>query len=72
MLEKLQAIANKYSEVEARLNAPETYNDPALVGKLNREQRELAPLVEAFHTLEKRKQEMKDAEVLFSDRKSVV
>jgi peptide chain release factor 1 len=67
MLEKLQAIANKYSEVEARLNAPETYNDPALVGKLNREQRELAPLVEAFHTLEKRKQEMKDAEVLFSD-----
>lgn len=67
MLEKLRFIANKYSEVEARLSAPETYDDPALVAKLNREQREFAPLVEAYHAIVKRQQELKDAEALIGD-----
>jgi len=67
MQEKLRAIANKYSEVEARLNAPETYENPTLVAKLNREQRELYPLVEAFHAVEKRKRELTEAEALLSD-----
>jgi len=48
MLDKLTAIEAKYSQIEARLNAPETYGDPALVAKLNQEQAELQPLVDTF------------------------
>ena len=50
MLDKLNAIEAKYSQIEARLNASETYNDPALVARLNKEQAELQPLVEVFRT----------------------
>ena len=50
MLEKLAAIEAKYSQIEARLAASETYGDPALVTKLNKEQFELQPLVETFRT----------------------
>ena len=35
MLEKLTAIEAKYSQIEARLSAPETYEDAALVARLN-------------------------------------
>ena len=60
MLDKLTAVEARYSQIEARLGASETYNDPALVAKLNKEQAELQPLVETFrtyqHTLEARDQ----------------
>ena len=36
MLEKLAAIEAKYSQIEARLAAPETYDDPAAVARLNK------------------------------------
>ena len=48
MLDKLAAIEAKYSQIEARLAAPETYDDPAQVAKLNKEQNELAPVVETY------------------------
>ena len=35
MLDKLNAIEAKYSQIEARLGASETYADPDLVAKLN-------------------------------------
>ena len=60
MLDKLAAIEAKYSQIEARLAAPETYQDPALVARLNKEQAELQSLVDAYrayqHTLEVRDQ----------------
>ena len=60
MLDKLTAIEARYSQIEARLAAPETYNDPAQVAKLNKEQAELQPLVDTFRlyrqTLENRDQ----------------
>ena len=34
--EKLKALENQYAEVEARLAAPETYDDTALVTRLIR------------------------------------
>ncbi len=43
MLDKLAAIEAKYSQIEARLAAPETYDDPAAVARLNKEQKELSP-----------------------------
>ena len=65
--EQLQAIELKYEELHARLNAPETYADPELVAKLNREQAELAPVVEASRELRECRQAMEDAQVLMSD-----
>ena len=50
MLEKLQQVEAKYSQIEARLAATETYSDPALVAKLNREQAELEPIVEVYRS----------------------
>ena len=34
MLEKLAAIEAKFSQIEARLAAPETYQDPAQVARV--------------------------------------
>ena len=50
MFEKLREIELRYAEVEAKLGASETYDDPQLVAKLNREQKEIAPVVEAYRT----------------------
>ena len=67
MLDKLNAIEAKYSQIEARLGASETYEDPALVAKLNKEQAELQELVETFRTYRKTQEQQKEAELLFSD-----
>ena len=67
MLEKLSAIEAKYSQIEARLGASETYEDPALVAKLNKEQTELQPLVETYRTYLRTRQSHQEAESLLSD-----
>ena len=48
MFEKLKLITNQYEEKLQRLELPETYSDPTLYSRLDREARELAPLVEAY------------------------
>ena len=65
--EKLRALENQYAELEARLAAPETSADPARVAQLNREQRELEPVVTAYRAYERRKRDLADAEALLSD-----
>ena len=68
MLEdKLNALENQYAELEARLAAPETYGDPALVARLNKEQRELEPVVTAYRAYQKRRRDLSDAQELLSD-----
>ncbi len=67
MLDKLNAIEAKYSQIEARLAAPETYEDPALVAKLNKEQSELQPLVETFRTYRATLEQRDQAQELMSD-----
>ena len=67
MLDKLAAIEAKYSQIEARLAAPETYDDPELVAKLNKEQTELQPLVETFRTYQQVKEARDQAQQLLSD-----
>ena len=47
MLDKLRQLDQRYSAMQAKLSAPETYDDPALVSRLNRE---LAELEEVVHT----------------------
>ncbi len=67
MLDKLNAIEAKYSQIEARLAAPETYDDPALVAKLNKEQAELQTLVETFRTYRRTLEQRDQAQELMSD-----
>lgn len=67
MLDKLNAIEAKYSQIEARLAASETYDDPALVAKLNKEQAELQELVETFRTYRRTQAHRYEAEMLLAD-----
>ena len=67
MLDKLNAIEAKYSQIEARLGASETYNDPELVAKLNKEQAELQPLVEVFRTYRRTLDAKAQAEEMMAD-----
>ena len=52
MFEKLKLIANQYEERLRRLEEPETYSDPQLYARLDKEARELSPLVETYHAYE--------------------
>ena len=67
MTNQLRGIELKYSEIEARLAANETYSDPDLVSRLNREQRELEPLVTAYRALCRAHEDLAGAELLLSD-----
>ncbi len=67
MTENLKNIELRYQELEARLAANETYSDPDLVSKLNREQKELEPLVTAYRALCRAQSNLADAEELLSD-----
>lgn len=67
MLDKLKSLELHYQDLEARLNAPETYGDPALVAKLNKEQKELSPVVEAYRLYIRRQGDLADAQTLMSD-----
>ena len=67
MLTKLAHIEAKYSQIEARLNAPETYDDPALVTRLNQEQTELQPLVETYRAYLTACADREEAEQLLAD-----
>ena len=65
--EQLKAIELRYQELEARLAANETYSDPELVSKLNREQKELEPLVTVYRGLQKARADLAGAEELLGD-----
>ena len=67
MLEKLIAIEEKYSSLEARMQEPEVYSDPALYARLAREQKEIQPVVEAYRKYVKAQHDMEGARELMSD-----
>ncbi|MBP1758394.1 MAG: peptide chain release factor 1 [Firmicutes bacterium] len=67
MLDRLQGIVLRFEEIESQLNAPETYGDPALVARLNREQRELTPVTEAYRSYRQRQRELDEAKEMLSD-----
>ena len=64
MFDKLKALKNQYEELIARMEMPETYSDPALYSRCDREARELAPLVNAYIAYEKAVSDM-DGSSLF-------
>ena len=67
LVPQLRKAALRFEEVETQLAQPETYADPDLVAKLNREQKDLAPLVEAWQQYEKVQQDLAGLEELLED-----
>ncbi len=67
MFEKLKLLKNQYEELQQRMERPETYSDPALYAKLDRESREIAPVVEAFSRYERACADMDSALQLMND-----
>lgn len=67
MQDKLAAVEARYSQIEAQLAANETYSDPDLVSRLNKEQRELEPLVTAYRVWLRRRADLEGAQALMSD-----
>ena len=67
MLNKLQAVANRFEELCAKSEQPDFYNDPKKAAKLLREKNDLEPIVEAFKAYRKAESDMADALELMSD-----
>ena len=67
MEEKLKRAALRLQEVEMLLSQPQVYADPARLRDLNREQKELAPVVTAFRELEAARDMQREAEGMLSD-----
>ena len=64
MFDKLRQLDQHYSVLQAKLNAPETYNDPKLGAELNRELRELEEVVTAYRSWEQWDQSCRESETL--------
>ena len=67
MFEKLKLLKNQYEELQKRMEMPETYSDPALYAKLDRESREIAPVVEAYSRYDRACADMDSALQLMND-----
>ena len=66
MLDKLNALEDKYIELCARTEQPDFYADPRKAATYLREQKELEPLVNAYRAYRRAKQDMADALELMS------
>ena len=60
MLEKLKAVEDRYNEMAERAAQPDFYADPQAAAKLLREQRQLEPLMNAYRSYCKTRQEAQD------------
>ena len=67
MFEKLRLLKNQYEQLQRRMEEPETYSDPALYARCERESRELAPIVEAYCEYERAESDMSSALELMDD-----
>ena len=67
MQERLQAIYRQYEELRGRLELPETYSDPALYAKVERETRQLQPVAEAYAAYVKAQEDLEGARELMAD-----
>ena len=67
MLNKLQAVTNRYEELCAKSEQPDFYNDPKRAAKLLREKNDLQPVVEAYAAYRQAEQDMADAQELMGD-----
>ena len=67
MLDKLRILKNQYEQLQRRMEEPETYSNPALYARCEREARELAPIVGAYCEYERAEADMRAALELMDD-----
>ena len=67
MLDKLEKVALRYTQVEQQLADPSVYGDVDKLTKLSREQKELLPIVEAYHDYQRALQNRDDALAMMND-----
>ena len=67
MLNKLQAICNKYEELCARSEQPDFYSDPQKAAKQLREKNDLEPIVECYQAYRQAETDMAEAQELMAD-----
>ena len=67
MLDKLKSLALRYEDLETQLGVPAVYGDAEKLKSINRELKDLAPVVEAFHAYEKAEKDRTAAEELLHD-----
>ena len=67
MLDKLQTLATRFDELEARLAAPDLYDDPKQAAGLLRERNRLEPIVTAYRALEAAQATQQEAQEMHSD-----
>ena len=67
MLDKLRELALRYEDLEAQLSDPAVYGDAARLRQVNRERKELEPLVETYQAYLRAKQDKAEAEELLRD-----
>lgn len=67
MLDKLRQLDQRYSALQAKLSAPETYEDASLVSRLNRELADLEELVQTYRAREQAAQSLQQAEAMLSE-----
>ena len=68
MQERLEQLNHRYEEISAQLSAPDTYDNPELVARLNREQRELEAVVQCFRSLGQVREDLTQLEQLLRDQ----
>ena len=67
MGDHLEQLNHRYEEISAQLSSPETYDNPALVAALNREQRELEGVVTCWRSLTATQEELALAQEMLHD-----
>ena len=67
MLDKLSALTARFDEIEARLAAPDLYDDPAAAAKLLKERNRLEPIVSAIRARDQALRTMDEARELMHD-----
>ena len=67
MLDKLRILKNQYEQLQRRMEEPETYSNPALYARCEREARELAPIVGAYCEYERAEADARTSLELLDD-----
>ena len=69
MIDRLEAIAQRYHEIEAEMGRPEVAADHAQLTKLAREQRTLREIVEAYEAFKRARHELESAREMLKHEK---
>ena len=69
MIDRLEAIARRYHQIEQEMARPEVASDHAQLTKLAREQRTLREIVEAYDAYRRARQEMESAREMLKQEK---